>query len=42
MESLLGLVTAILIEISETWKTGQAYLNLNTQTENAKYQKLEA
>jgi putative transposase len=28
-ESLLRLVTGVLIEISETWKTGKAYLSLN-------------
>jgi len=35
-ESLLRLVTGILIEISETWETGKAYLNLKTQNENTK------
>lgn len=28
-DSLLRLVTAVLIEISETWETGKSYLNLN-------------
>lgn len=28
-ESLLRLVTGVLIEISETWETGKAYLSLN-------------
>jgi transposase-like protein len=28
-DSLLRLVTAVLIEISETWKTGKAYLKLS-------------
>jgi len=28
-ESLLRLVTGVLIEISETWETGKAYLTLN-------------
>ena len=34
--SLLRLVTAVLTEISETWETGKAYLNLKTQNENTK------
>jgi putative transposase len=28
-ESLLRLVTGVLIEISETWETGKSYLTLN-------------
>ena len=28
-ESLLRLVTGVLIEISETWETGKVYLTLN-------------
>ena len=28
-DSLLRLVSAVLIEISETWETGKSYLNLN-------------
>ena len=30
-DSLLRLVSAVLIEISETWETGKSYLNLNEQ-----------
>ncbi len=30
-DSLLRLVTAVLIEISETWETGKAYLKLTSQ-----------
>ena len=33
-DSLLRLVTGVLIEISETWETGQAYLSINLNQKN--------
>ena len=37
-ESRLRLVSGVLIEISETWETGKAYLSLNKQKTNLKTQ----
>ena len=33
-EALIRLVSAILMEISEEWETGRAYLDMTTENEN--------
>jgi len=34
-EALIRLVSAILMEISEEWETGRAYLDMTTENENS-------